>query len=453
MEAMVYVILGLSILGVEMIRSRKAVKFDALSVFGAAFFLFFVFAPLNVIYFGLNAVRQPYVYERWGHGDVLTALILMMTYVVFVCGYYRPSAPHTPGTPKTSLMFSDNSSDLKVVLLVFAFTALGTAALAYQISLAGGLLESLKYAPLVRTGDYKLEGGALFFRQFSSFLATAFIVTFALILDAADPRKVRVLWVLLILTGFGFVFSALVTFGRRDFIYPIIISLVVWMSAGKYKRYGVLAWLLILISIWFLCQYLLIPSLNEVSVARSEAVASEKAKESARYFLRDNYFATIQGLADSFMHFVAAENAQLWQFGFLTDIQELPLHLLPSQVLGFDRPPGMLGDTTEFIRGYALDQGKTGEEPLGLHGYLLVNFSHIGLLALFMLSGKACRFLDDKFISQQGFSALWFVVYLFIIFGALVYFREGAIVFVVKQHISWWLAVLFLTWRAKRRIA
>lgn len=90
-------------------------------------------------------------------------------------------------------------------------------------------------------------------------------------------------------------------------------------------------------------------------------------------------------MGDSFLHFVAAQNASLWQFGFLSDIWELPLQFVPSQVLGFERPRGMFGKTSAFILGRPLEPGRSGEEPLGLHGYLLVNFSYPGDVFGFLL--------------------------------------------------------------------
>jgi len=113
-------------------------------------------------------------------------------------------------------------------------------------------------------------------------------------------------------------------------------------------------------------------------------------------FWWDAYRRTIQGLGDSFMHFVAAQHAALWQFGFLRDIAELPLQFVPSQLMGFERPRGMFAETSEFILGRPLEPGLSGEEPLGLHGYILVNFSYFGMLVIFGLLGVCYRFLIPR---------------------------------------------------------
>ena len=107
------------------------------------------------------------------------------------------------------------------------------------------------------------------------------------------------------------------------------------------------------------------------------------------------YLNTIQGLADTFMHFVGMQHARLWQFGFLADIAEIPLEFVPSSLLGFERGRGFFGDTSEFFLGHPLTHGLSGEEPPGLHGYLLVNFGYIGMFLLFFLLGLIYKVLDN----------------------------------------------------------
>lgn len=173
-----------------------------------------------------------------------------------------------------------------------------------------------------------------------------------------------------VLLGLIFVYYALSTYGRREFLYPMIICLVIWLFAGQRRLWGGLGWLMVLGIIWFMAYSMMIP-------VAAQPVAAQPVAD----FLRDAYLRTIQGLGDSYMHFVAAQYANLWQFGFLSDLWEIPAQFLPSKLLGFERPRGMFGETSEFILGRPLEPGLSGEEPLGLHGYLLVNFSYLGMLA------------------------------------------------------------------------
>lgn len=69
-----YLTLGVLIAAVEVRRMRAGQPFDALSLFNGAYFLFFVFVPLNVLVLGEAVVRQKYAYQTWSHGDIWTAL-------------------------------------------------------------------------------------------------------------------------------------------------------------------------------------------------------------------------------------------------------------------------------------------------------------------------------------------------------------------------------------------
>lgn len=87
--ASICLILGALIASVEVHRMRAKQPIDALTFFNGAYFLFFVFVPLNVLVLGEAAVRQKYAYQTWSHGDIWTALALLLSYAVFVLGYYR----------------------------------------------------------------------------------------------------------------------------------------------------------------------------------------------------------------------------------------------------------------------------------------------------------------------------------------------------------------------------
>lgn len=431
-----YVTLGILIFTVEVQRVRARLPLNALTFFNGAYLLFFVFAPLNVLLLGEAAVRQKFAYQSWSHGDIGTALSLVLTYVLFVLGYYR-RRKHEGGRREHGWR-----ADHVAHWLIAAFFLLGCVALLYHISLVGGVIETLQFAPRVRTGEFRLEGKALFIRQFASFLATAFMLCWAVAIErVASKRPSRMYsWLLLFVSGLVFVYYALSTYGRREFLYPFIICLAIWTVVGTRRWWGGLAWLLVLGALWFWFYSIVIP-----------VAAQPVAAQPVAAFQSDAYIMTIQGLGDSFMHFVAAQHATLWQFGFLSDIWELPLQFVPSQVLGFERPRGMYGETSEFILGRPLAPGLSGEEPLGLHGYLLVNFSYLGMFLLFYVGGIGYRVLDGVLRPAQGGSALSWLIFLWVIIGTLEFLREGVLILVLKPRFSWWLAIGILLWFGYRR--
>lgn len=452
-QAFCYLALGIVIATVEIQRKRAGQPFNALSLFNGAYFLFFVFVPLNVIVLGEEAVRQKYAYQTWSHGDVWTALSLLLAYVLFVAGYRR----HGKNRVISGGLVAGPQASLVASRMAVFFVLIGMLALAYHVSLMGGVAETLYHAPGARSGEFSLEGNFLFFRQFSAFLATAFMLYWAVSLDANLFEKTGRAFgsyrhLILALLGVVFVYYALSTYGRREFLYPIMACFIVWSLSGRHRLWGGLGWLLALCLLWFWIYSFVIPaSVQSASVQSASAQPASVQLASAFNFVWAAYIRSIQGLGDSFMHFVAAEHATLWQFGFLTDLWEIPSQFLPSQVLGFDRPRGMLRETSEFILGRPLEPGLSGEEPLGLHGYLLVNFAYPGMFLFFYLAGLAYRALDAAFRPPQGGSAVSWLVYTWAIIGALAFFREGALVFVLKPHFSWWLAIVILIWFERRR--
>lgn len=433
-----YSLLGILILAVEARQMRR--RGNALTFFNGAYFIFFVFVPLNVLILGDDAVRQKYAYQRWGHGDISTALTLIFSYLSFVFGFFQKNW-------RRARLCVGEASYISVAWLIRCFFVLGAIALIYHVTLADGVIDALRLAPSIRTGEYRLEGRTLFVRQFAYFVATAFMLTWAVYIDVLasnpdvpgrSPRLNYYRW-LLLLTGLAFVYYALSTYGRREFLYPMIVCFVIWGLAGSRRWWGGLGWLMSLSVLWFVAYSFVIPS-----AARSVAA------QSAAFFLNEAYFKIIQGLGDSFMHLVAAQHAELWQFGFLADLGEIPLQFLPSQALGFERPRGMFGETSEFILGRPLEPGLSGEEPLGLHGYLLVNFSYIGMFIVFYLMGVGYRALDAVLRPPEGGSAVSWLIFVWAIIGVLEFLRDGVLILVLKPRFSWWLTTGILLWSGYR---
>lgn len=438
-----YQALGLLIILVEFNRIQAGRPIDSLSLFNAAYFLFFVFVPLNIFILGEEAVRQKYAYETWSHGDLSTISALIVSYATFIVGYfYRHNA-----RAAVDANLEWNVAPIVTYWTICIFFVIGGLCLIYHINLTGGIIEALKVSPGVRTGDFFLGGNFLFIRQFSVFLATAFILGWAISIDIAQKKKLNIMgYFLLSLLGIVFVYYALTTYGRREFLYPIIICIFIWTLAGQQRQENMAILLVALSIIWFIGYSIFIPhGYSTVAVSKPDAGQGE-ALSSILAFAWAAYIRTIQGLGDTFMHFVAAQQATLWQFGFLTDIREIPSQLVPSQIFEFERPRGMYGETSKFILNKNLEPGHSGEEPLGLHGYLLVNFSYFGMFVIFYLMGIGYRLIDVFLRPTRSPSALRWLIFTWVIFGTLEFLREGVLILVIKQRFSWWLAIFIFIW-------
>jgi hypothetical protein len=168
------------------------------------------------------------------------------------------------------------------------------------------------------------------------------------------------------------------------------------------------------------------------------------------------YYNATQGLADSFIHYVGAQKASLWQFGFLTDIVNLPRDFFPSQLFGFERTRHMYGQVSEYFLGHAFYDDDPYGENLGLHGYLLVNFGYPGMFALFFLLGLFYKWIHIRLKPAELKDTVGWLVYWWVMLAFFVYFREGALIFVIKGQLTWWVTIAFLVhyqarWRTNPR--
>lgn len=443
-----YAFLGLLIVAVGWgsIRHKPSL---ALAMFNVSYLLFFVFVPLNVIFIGADAVRQTYVFERFGYGDLVTAISLIACYLLFLAGYFARTS--TSCETYTTERAGGYDRLLRITKsMSLAFVALGLVGMTYHVVQAGGLVEAISIAPCIRSGECGGDGRFLFLRQFNYFLATAFMLFWASFFckdslcrekSSSDP------WLLFLMIVL-FVFYALTTNGRREFLYPATMCLGVLALTGNRRPLGYGLLLVAFLAWWSLglagsSSFLWakeFASTQSVTPATEQSVTFGDGLMILIY-LKVLYYNTVQGLADSFMHFVAMQHVELWQFGFLRDFTELPLEFLPSRLLGFERPRGFVGDTSEFILGHRLAQGLSGDEPPGLHGYFLINFGYAGMFVLFFLMGIIFKFLHDHLQPIVCSRAVDWLLYIFVFWGLIELLREGSFALLLKSRASWWLAV------------
>lgn len=402
------------------------------SLFNAAWFLLFVFCPLNVIFFGSWSVRQTYAYEQWGYGNLTTAIYLLCFYIAFVLGY-KP-------TTKNNILHSKPIANYNNAYLIIAiFSALGIGALLFHTVLIGGFFKAIVLAPLSRGNLIEIDNPYIFLRQFGYFLPAAFLLAFAIFL-----QKGKIFFVVAALGILTFYYG-IITFGRREFFYPIFVAIALCLILEK-PRYSIAAALFLCSALWILV-YNKISTLNINTINAQEVnLTAFKAQFTLLQVLKLEYQKMIQGLCDSFIHFVAAQKAELWQFGFLKDIQELPLNFVPSKLLGFERGKGMYGETSHYILGKPLMHDVGGEEPLGLPGYMLTNFSIFGSAIIFYILGRSAKFIDYKIKpgSKLRDYAIGWLSYFLILIIFFEYLRDGVIALILIPRLSWILIIVYV---------
>jgi hypothetical protein len=103
--------------------------------------------------------------------------------------------------------------------------------------------------------------------------------------------------------------------------------------------------------------------------------------------------------------------------------------------------------------GHPLEEDVTGEVPLGLHGYLLVNFGYVGMFVLFFLLGRFYKWIDGRLKPVQPNDPVGWLVYWWVALVFFVYFREAILTFVIKMQITWWVTILLLGYFRSKQAA
>lgn len=449
MAVILYIVLGLLIVVSELRRRFRRNPVDAMTAFNFYYFVLFVLVPINVMYFGEDVVRQKYAYETFGSGDAATALVIFLSYLFFRFGFWIKSPEESRGgIPIAKRGFSLPDS-IRVAKVIFFIGVLLSAVYAVQM---GGIFQAISQARAVRYGETIVEGNFVFYRYFSEFSADAFVL-FCVVLLGKRIRKLRRTTAdrLYLLGALAFfLFYALSTGGRRELIYPILLCFLVhWSMGGHVKKTAVAA--LVLVFVVAGLGGILGPIIlsGNASTAFDLINIDQADWPTLGKFAYEN---ATSGLADSYIHFVGAQHAKLWQFGFLTDIVNLPQDLLPSRLLGFERTTHLYGQTTEFFTGRSDDpDDPTGIEPLGLHGYLLVNFGYVGMLAVFFVFGMLYRWIHSRLKPADRKDAVGWLIYWWFALAFFAYFRDGALILPLKQQLTWWVTTaLLMHYRAKR---
>jgi hypothetical protein len=440
MATFIYILLGVLIIVLEWRRRAGGQALDAMTAFNCYYFVLFVFAPINVMWFGEDVVRQPYAYETFGSGNAWTALSLLLCYVLFCLGYGAKSTKDAQViTPSREKTFSLRDS-AHVAKIIFIF---GVFLMAVYVVQIGGLSEVLSKANEVRSGEYVIESKFIGYRHLMQFSADAFVL-FVAVLFGKSIRKVKITVgdkFFLLCAFLFFVLYALSTAGRRPFIYPVLLCYLIYASVGGRLKKATVVVLVLVFVIAGLGSFLGTIVLSGNASAVFDAMNVNAADWGG--LGKVTYYVATQGLADSYVHFVAAQKASLWQFGFLTDIVNLPRDFLPSQLFGFERSEEFGDEINEFILGYR-PTDLSGGETLGLHGYLLVNFGYPGMFALFFVLGLIYKWFDLRLKPADPKDTVRWLIYWWFVLAFFVYFREGMLIFVLKTQLTWWLTTALL---------
>jgi oligosaccharide repeat unit polymerase len=439
----IYILLGLLIASLELRRRVRGLPIDAMTVFNCYYLVLYVLVPINVLCVGEDVVRAKYAYETFGEGDAYTALSLLCSYVLFCFGYGLKSSTRPKLARRGERNYYSLANSAYVAKIIFLVGALLTVIYVVQI---GGVSEVITMASQVRSGEYHIESKYIFYRFFSQFSADAFVLFFAVLIGkkvigiAITARDKVFLFCAFVF----FVYYAASTGGRRPFIYPVILCYLVAASVGmRAKKWAVVGLALIFVFAGLGSLISVMGSVDNLPGLVELTSSNENASWPALFVL--GYDNASQGLSDSFVSYVASQKASLWQFGFLTDIGDLPRDFFPSQIFGFTRTRNnMLGQTSEYMLGHPLPEDVSGEVTLGLPGYLLVNFGYIGMFALFFLLGRFYKWIHIRFKPAELKDAVGWLVYWWVVLAFFVYFRDGVLVFVVKMQITWWITIALL---------
>lgn len=429
-EILVYATLAIAIVAIELSRARAA-PYDALFLFNASYFVYFVLAPLHVLIGGKTFVRQSWTFEHYGGGGIGISVWLLASYILVLAGYAvvpRFRSPMAALNVRLAAWQWSGISALMVGLVAFLLYS-------YSVSGVGTALWQASY---IRQRVYEVEGAFLFAKHL---IPMAIAGVFLLLVYKYDQReghriakrKLAVWFFLLIVTILA---VALVLGGRRVVLIPLIVLFFLWSNtSGRWHLRSGLAFGLV--GIVFL-------SLWDVVGWGLRDFQFEKYFSQRFDSLHILYAVAVQPLADSYIHWVGIFNQDtpVWAF---RDWLVWPAYVLPSGLFPGIEIPSVIEYTTPIFTGKNL--GEVAAEPPGFHGYFYMSAGFYGLVLGSVLFGMLLKTVH-RVCLPRGNSAREWLVYIWVSFGMVYFVRHGMVEFVLTERFHWWLGLGILSFWA-----
>jgi len=444
----IYLVASLAVLAVEFLRTKRATV-DVLTLINLLYFLMFCFVPLNINILGEDTFRQRVALSAFGPGDEFHAAVILVSYLLIVVGYFF-SARGGILNGKLSLDFGPKSvRAVSIVLLI-----LGLVGFAVRLAEVGSISDTLIYSAVIRVGDITIDSKFAFTWIFLGAPLAGLMLLWASQYDsrlnaAHESRAGIGSKTILVLYALLAVLCYVTASGRRDFL--IVPLLMLFVHANIRSRLPA-RWLVLLGLFGFVLLSYAGPLMFGLAYGDFDRTFGGDWLSP----LKVAYQVTVQILGDGYIHWVGMSTVPVGKMGFFEDLANLPLKLLPSRLLGFERSRDILGDASTLFNGIDLRAfAAPGEdEPPGFFGYFYVNLGLTGVVAGALMFGLVAGLINRLLSPSDHRKAVAWLMYWWVAFAWCSFLRDGYLEFLLKERFTWWIALCLLLmhrWASRHR--
>src|SRR5882672_6834748 len=436
----IYLVTSLAVLAVEFLRTKRATV-DVLTLINLLYFLMFCFVPLNINILGEDAFRQRNALAAFGPGDEFHAAVILVSYLLIVAGYLF-SARGGILNGKLSLDFGPGSvRAVSIVLLILGLVGFGV-----RWAEVGSIFDTLTYSAVIRAGDITIDSKFAFTWIFLGAPLAGLMLLWASRYDTelnATQEGRRGSKTIFALYAVVAVLCYVAASGRRDLL--IVPLLMLFVHANVRRRLPA-RWLVLLGLFGFVLLSYAPPLMFGLAYGDFDRTFGGDWLSP----LKVAYQVTVQILGDGYIHWVGMSTVPVGKMGFFEDLANLPLKLLPSRLLGFERSRDLMGDTSTLFNGIDLRAfaAPGDDEPPGFFGYFYVNLGLTGVVAGALMFGLVAGLINRLLSPSDHRRAVAWLIYWWVALAWCSFLRDGYLEFLVKERFTWWIALgLLLMYR------
>ncbi|MFP8958346.1 hypothetical protein ACLI4Y_16645 [Natrialbaceae archaeon A-CW3] len=316
----------------------KRRELDFLALFSAFYFIAYVLSPLHILIGGEQFVHSNIrvVLDEFQIGSLESVLSIALLYILVACSYIvatRKVANRKLPEVKISFRFARG-------LIVFSLIFSVISIIIYS-SQYGGIVDSIRYAGAIRSGEVEEGGSFVFFKQPTSFAYVAVILLFGLVINEDNRTKlVKILFLISILVAV--VVAAL----RASRVAPLTVVLTCYLVAVSYNG-RIYAKYLVVMGI-----------LSGIFITFSNAIFHLYRLGIDGFIdhilstdIFDIYSSVWQQFAHMYLSLEVSIQSPEHSPRYIQDWVDGAVHVLPSTLLGIDQPGTVSHVNTYIITG------------------------------------------------------------------------------------------------------
>jgi hypothetical protein len=432
----IFVALGVVIAIFEITRKREA-QFDLLFFFNASFFVYYVLAPIHLIFGGVDYATLPNIQRDYFSDQGFDSYILVVA-ILCALAYFLTLAGYAAAQRCRSSGELPRLPDSVVTAVAIAMASVGLAALAAYLLQFDSVLTPIVQAALIRAGEEQDAGSLAFLRNLIPVVGVCASILFALRLrQHAEERAPAVSKFVIVLFALVSI-VALTTQGSRRTLMIYAMEFFFLFANVRNRTYmaPLSAIAIVTLALIFFGDIFSLGAVFGADYIASELETTVTQNFGAVYasFWRDfTYtFQAAVGVVDRYEDLPR----------LFVDIPLALVDLMPERLLPVSPPEALSAHSTLLLT--EIPVPLIAEVPPGYVGYMWYSGYFPGIVIGCFLYGYVGGWAASRLIGPARRDAVWMLIYTYLAFVYGYFIREGIPAMIVTERFHWFLAALVL---------